>query len=344
MYSQEQKILLEKFFTSKDQLSPQELHKLFLWLNSEKGNHELEQLLDIYWQQYNEENNGFVDSPKILNEIKKRIQRSKNNYGIRKKIIRYVPYAAAVLVIGIILVGIQYYTINPRVKNDADIYYQYQSSAGIPKDVVLPDGSKITLFPGSSLNVPGNYEKATIRNVKLEGEAFFEIARNEKQPFVLDMGGVGLEVLGTTFNVSNYPDAASIEVVLQSGKVNLFHGNWVSHNEKVLLEPNQLARHVRGEDGFTIEKANAEQYISWIDGVLTFRDNPMEDVFRKLEHWYGVSIEVLDPSINKFIYTATIKHENLEQILKLIEYTSPVKCELVRGKDQSITKVFIQKQ
>ena len=134
-----------------------------------------------------------------------------------------------------------------------------------------------------------------------------------------------------------------IEVALQSGRIKLFEGSRALPGKEVILDPDHLARYVRGEDGFTIEKTDVKQYTSWIDGILIFRDDPMKEVFRRLERWYGVKIEVLDPSVNEFIYTATIKNESLEQILKLIEYTSPVKCSIVRDQDRSITKIFIQK-
>lgn len=132
-------------------------------------------------------------------------------------------------------------------------------------------------------------------------------------------------------------------MALQSGQVKLFEGSRSLHTEELILDPDHVARHVRGEHGFSIEKADVKQHTSWTDGVLIFRDDPMKEVFRKLERWYGVKIEVLDPSVNAFVYTATIRNESLEQIMKLLEYTSPVKCSFVRAKDQSITTVYVQK-
>jgi transmembrane sensor len=340
---QEQKRLLEKFYTNGDQLSPQELKKLFLWLNSERGNREMEHMLDHHWLKYEDGNGGLINTPKILQEIRARIHRKKVNSPVHKKIIQWIPYAAAVLIAVITFAGLQFYMGRPGLSRDASLFYEYGALTNTPKRVVLPDGSKVVLFPGSSLIVPENFKKALVRSAKLEGEAFFEIARNEKQPFVLHMGGIGLEVLGTSFNASNYPDDTDIEVVLKSGKVRLFQESRLLQEKEVVLKPDHLARYVRGEDGFTIEKADVERYTSWVDGVLIFRDDPMKLVFRKLERWYGVKIKVLDPSVNEFIYTATIKNESLEQILRLIEYTSPVKCTLVRTQDQSVATVYIQK-
>lgn len=338
---QEQKRLLEKFYTNRDQLSLQELKKLFLWLNSERGTLEMEHMLDHHWQEYGEGSDGLINTSKILQEIRARIHRNKVNSPVRKKIIHWIPYAAAILLAGLIYAGLQFYTLQPRLSRDVSLLYEYEGLTQKPKRVILPDGSKVVLFPGSKLVIPDGFKKSPVRNARLEGEAFFEIARNEKQPFVLETGGIGLEVLGTSFNVSSYPDDIAVEVALQSGQVKLFEGNRASHAEEFILDPGHLARYVRGEDGFTIEKTDVKQYTSWVDGMLIFRDDPMKEVFRRLERWYGVKIEVLDPSVNEFIYTAKIRNESLEQILKLIEYTSPVNFRIVR--DQSVTKVFIQK-
>ncbi|MGV8093956.1 MAG: FecR family protein [Mangrovibacterium sp.] len=343
MDTQDQKRLLEKFYTDGSQLSPQELKKLFLWLNSKRGTRELKQMLDNEWTKFEDGNDAPVNTSKILNEIRDRIHRSKTGTRFRRRIIRYIPYAAAVLIAIITFAGLQFYMGRSGLGRDASLFYEYGALTNTPKRVVLPDGSKVVLFPGSSLIVPENFKKASVRSAKLEGEAFFEIARDEKQPFVLHMGGIGVEVLGTSFNASNYPDDTDIEVVLKSGKVRLFQERRLLQEKEVVLKPDHLARYVRGEDGFTIEKTDVERYTSWVDGVLIFRDDPMKLVFRKLERWYGVKIEVLDPSVNEFIYTATIKNESLEQILRLIEYTSPVKCRLVRTQDQSVATVYIQK-
>lgn len=324
-------------------LTQQEKQKLFLLLNSEKGNNEIETQLNTEWEQFTFDKELSVGSARMLYEIRKRIEKRKSFPNFRNTFFQYFPYTAAVLLIGIAIVGLQFYTIKPRQGNDVGVYYEYQALTRKPKKVDLPDGSKILLFPGSSLVIPENFELAENRNAKLDGEAFFEIAPDTVHPFVLDMGGIGLEVVGTSFNISNYSDDTHINVALKTGKVKLFQGRWNTNSEKIPLEPGYLASYVRGEDGFKIEKTDLRQYTSWIDGVLIFRDNPMKDVFRKLERWYDVDIEVLDPSINEFLYTATIKNESLDQILKLIEYTSPVKCEIERTRNNKISKIYIQR-
>ncbi len=343
MDTHDQKNLIEKIYTDGDQLSPSELKKIFLLLNSKRGTRELKQMLNNEWTKFEDGNDTPVNTSKMRNEIRDRIHRSKAGTLVRRKISRFIPYAAAVLIAVITFAALQFYMGRSGLSHDAGLFYEYGALTSTPNRVVLPDGSKVVLFPGSSLIVPEDFEKSPVRSAKLEGEAFFEIVRNEKQPFVLHMGGIGVEVLGTSFNASNYPDDTDIEVVLKSGKVKLFQGNRLFQEKEVVLKPDHLARYVRGEDGFTIEKADVGRYTSWVDGVLIFRDDPMKVVFRKLERWYGVKIQVLDPSVNEFIYTATIKNESLEQILRLIEYTSPVKCSLVRTQDQSIATVYIKK-
>lgn len=340
METQEQKELLSKI-QSNNNLSVTEKKKLFLILNSEKGNREIEEMLDQEWEKYVFSNDQYVRSEKMLSTIKMQIGKRKLNSHATKIITRWISAVAAILVVGIILVGLQFYTIKPRISNEIGLFYEYQAQKKNPKIIGLPDGSKVMLFPGSSLIVPENFEIAQTRNAKLDGEAFFEIAPDKQHPFILDLGGLGLEVVGTSFNISNYSDDIEINVALKTGEIKLFEGRWNPDKEKVRMEAGYLASYERGKDGFTIVKTNIDRYSSWVDGVLIFRDDLMKDVFRRLERWYDVDIEVSDPSINEFLFTATIKNESLDQIIKLIEYTSPLKCRTDRDQNNKISKIYI---
>ena len=98
----------------------------------------------------------------------------------------------------------------------------------------------------------------------------------------------------------------------------------------------------RDQYNYCISRAKND-WVIFLDADEEISPELAEEVFRRLERWYGVKIEVLDPSVNEFIYTATIKNESLEQIMKLLEYTSPVKCSFVRSQQRSITKIVIRK-
>jgi ferric-dicitrate binding protein FerR (iron transport regulator) len=171
-----------------------------------------------------------------------------------------------------------------------------------------------------------------IRDVRLTGQAFFEVVKKVDSPFVLELGDVGLKVTGTSFNASSYKDDPSIEVVLETGKVALFEGTYANAEKFTLLEPGEIAVYRKGSRGFTVERTDVRRHTSWTTGELIFRDTHLADVFKQMERWYNVKILVEDPEINTYLFTATIKKESLESILRLIEYTSNLECKLIKSK------------
>ncbi|WP_423128246.1 FecR family protein [Gaoshiqia sp. Z1-71] len=209
------------------------------------------------------------------------------------------------------------------------------------KRVELPDGTLVWLNPGSSIIFSEKLTKEEIRDVRLWGQAYFDVAPDDKHPFVLQLGDVGLKVIGTSFNASNYKDDQQIEIALKEGYVGLFEGQYNDASIFRSLKPGQVAKYIKGEAGFQITESDINKYTSWMDGILIFRDDLMSDVFRRLERWYDVKIIVDDPQINHYLYTATIKNENLTQILNLLEFTSDLTCEIVNNNSSRAYKPTI---
>ncbi|MCE5347366.1 MAG: DUF4974 domain-containing protein [Bacteroidales bacterium] len=222
------------------------------------------------------------------------------------------------------------------------------SRQGMVTKFSLADGTKVWLNSGSELQFPILF-KGKRREVKLRGEAFFEVAKNEKQPFRVNAKELNIDVLGTSFNVISYDDEPQSEVILEKGKVSLFAEKGEIKKDLGTMLPGQRAVFKEESQEVKIEKAEVDKYISWRDGNLIFSDDPMEDVVRRLSRWFNVEIVVNDPEINSYIYTAKFRNETLEQVLKLLKLSAPIDYRIIESKalpDNEFTKqkIYLMKK
>jgi len=245
-----------------------------------------------------------------------------------------IQRAAAILVLPL-LAWSGYLTIrNLSMKKLPQEYVMIQtvtSRQGMVTKFSLADGTKVWLNSGSELQFPIRFT-GDMREVKLRGEAFFEVAKNEKQPFRVNAKELDIDVLGTSFNVVSYDDDTQSEVILIEGKVSLSSEKGQVKKEYGTIHPGQRA--VFNEESWEVytKEVEVDKYISWRDGNLIFRDDPMEDVIRRLSRWFNVEIVVNDPEIKSYIYTATFRNENLEQVLKLLKLSAPIDYRIIDSK------------
>ncbi|HUX56765.1 MAG TPA: FecR domain-containing protein [Bacteroidales bacterium] len=205
------------------------------------------------------------------------------------------------------------------------------SRPGMVTQFSLADGTEVWLNSGSELQFPVLFN-GDMREVKLSGEAFFEVAKNEKQPFRVNARELNIDVLGTSFDVMSYDDDTQSEVILIEGKVSLSAEDGQVNKEFGAMHPGQRAVFNVESREVCAHEVEADKYISWRDGNLIFRDDPMEDVVRRLSRWFNVEIIFNDPEIKSYIYTATFRHENLEQVLKLLKLSAPIDYRIIDRK------------
>jgi len=222
------------------------------------------------------------------------------------------------------------------------------SRQGMVTQFALSDGTKVWLNSGSELQFPNLFNNSK-REVMLKGEAFFEVTKNEKQPFRVNANELKVEVLGTSFNVVSFDDDTQSEVVLVTGKVSLSSENGQIVKEYGNIIPGQRAIYQKEEQKVITEEVDVEKYIAWRDGNLIFRDDSMEDVVKKLSRWFNVEITIKDPEINNYIYKATFRNENLVQVLNLLKLSAPIDYRITDRKalangDFTKQKVYLMKK
>lgn len=325
----ETKQLLLKLFKN-EKLTKDELKQLYRTFNQQSELESIQDWLNEKWEHSYFDEISPKSSRQILNNIQEQIKaKSPRKIQRNHNLFKWTTATAAAILVAFFLSISLFFDV--QLKNDHLVQLQEITAPnGHIEKLTLPDGTKVWLNPGSSIIYKNDFTKETIRDVRLNGQAYFEVAKNPKKPFILEMGDIGLKVLGTTFNVCNYKEDHTIKIALKEGKVSLFEGAYENAVNYTDLHPGQMAQYTKGQSGFAIQEANVNQLSSWINGVLTFRDETMSNVFRQLERWYNVKILVSDPEINDYLFTATIKTESLSQILTLLEFTSPIQCEVLK--------------
>ena len=184
-------------------------------------------------------------------------------------------------------------------------------------EVNLPDGTKVILNAVSSLTYPTKFV-GNERRVSLTGEAYFEVAPNQKMPFKVESDQQVTEVLGTHFNINAYDDEQSVKTTLLEGKVRVT----INNNTSVVIHPGQQAI-AKGND-LKIDKVNTDDIIAWTSNTFVFDSEDLGSIMRKISRWYNVEV-VCSPELAKMEFGGTISRQrDIKDVLKIMEMTETV--------------------
>lgn len=233
---------------------------------------------------------------------------------------KYVRSLVAIFLLLVISIGALELVKNRSAADEYAITYITKNTIeGVKYTTVLPDGTKVKLNSSSSLRYPEHFADNR-REVFLDGEAFFEVVRDEQKPFVVHSGGIKVQVLGTSFNVRDYGDEDETRVALVSGKVRI---EPLSESvPSLVLEPNQMAVFNRQSQLLHKSAFDFKTQIGWKEGVLVFSNTTLAEVFDRLERWYGVGINVENDVSLTDIYDGEFSNESLQNVLTAIGFAS----------------------
>lgn len=194
---------------------------------------------------------------------------------------------------------------------------QTVSTLAETRTVNLPDGTSVTLNHYSTLTYPERF-KTDNREVELNGEAYFEVSKDKKHPFIVQTEAVDVRVLGTQFNVDAYRDSPDVRTTLLTGSVAVSNK---SNSEHMILKPNEIAIYNKVEKKLTrklLEDATDE--ISWRHGEFIFDDVPLRDIAQELSNSFGTTIQITDSTLQNYRISARFRNgEDLETILSVLQ-------------------------
>lgn len=197
----------------------------------------------------------------------------------------------------------------------------FLSSADNTGRYTLPDGTRVWLNRGSSLTYTNGFNRKE-RNVSLSGEGFFDVSRDEDRPFIVSTEcGFSVRVLGTKFNVCNYPGGETSEVILKSGSVQILR-----EDEAITLSPNQ--RWIADGTGTRVTPINASDCLRWYEGKLSFDNVRLGDILENLSHKCCIRISQNIGAIADERMSITIKDEPVNDILDILSSLLPISWRL----------------
>lgn len=194
--------------------------------------------------------------------------------------------------------------------------------------IQLPDGSTVWLNAASSIQYSLNIGTAKQRLVKLDGEAYFEVAKNVAHPFIVETDKQSVEVLGTHFNINSYKDERVTKTTLLEGSVRVSHN---TTNESEVLKPGEQS--LVSVSGMDVKEVNVDEAIAWKNGYFMFDNERQESILRKVARWYNVEIEYADADAKNVMYYGTVsRFEKISKVLTKLEQTGEVRFDIKGNK------------
>lgn len=293
-----EKELLHKFFAGTATLEEKEA--IMHWMESDPGN---KQFLLKERKLYN---------AVLLHGEDKQVQQQagRQQYFLHRGIARFLRVAAMIVV----AFGLGYFWQSE--KTEGPIAMQTISvPAGQCVNVTLPDGSNIWLNAQTTIQYPVSFNKEN-RQVKLDGEAYFDVTKDSKRPFIVNTKECSVEVLGTKFNIDAYSSRDKFETVLMEGSVKVSMLD--DPTQAVSLKPNNKVYRSNGKL-LTQKVSNYERY-RWKEGLICFVDEPFKVVMEDFEKFYGLTIVVNNQKVTQYLYTGKFKQtDGVDYALSLLQ-------------------------
>ncbi len=236
---------------------------------------------------------------------------------------------AAIIVIALLLGSLAYFIGTNTITTHHEIV---SAEKQVVNEYVLPDGTRVSLNSQSKLVFPAKFN-GDVREVSLTGEAFFNVTPNPEKPFVILAGNAQVKVLGTSFNVRAYPENETVEVVVETGKVQ-FSEQAVSAEtgfKSVYLTP--------GEKGILVSRRHIPEktlntdrnFLAWKTRYLVFNETPLNEVVSHLENVYHVQVSLKDKQLKDLRLTATFDQKSIQFVLDVVRLTFDLNLEQENG-------------
>ncbi len=248
-------------------------------------------------------------------------QASKNNAS-KKIIFLWKTVASIAAVFAIVLSSLFLLNISSNQKINIETKeVSFKVPFGSRSEVNLPDGTVVMLNSGSELKYPGIFTDEN-RKVSLSGEAFFKVKSDKKNPFIVEISHLNVEVTGTQFNICSYADDDFSKISLLEGRVGIRLGE---NNEIVDINPGQQFYLDKEQKKYEITESDVTLESSWKDGEFRFKEIAFPELIKRLERWYNIDLTFSIAELGKMSYSGNFKNqETIWQVLDALKLTSPI--------------------
>lgn len=331
-----------------DSIPDDEYQTLLIWRKKSPLNQLIydEIIDDLDFQQLLLTENS-IDQSEKWNELLSKIKPAQKKLTFKTRTLYWISGAAA---IALLLAGLTTGLLMKRSKpsqNSSEFTYIY-SPRGQRTQLVLPDKSKVWLNSETSIRYSVDFNK-NVREVYIEGEAYFNVAKNPEKPFLVKTSDLKIKVYGTSFNVKAYPSEKTIETTLIEGKLSIIPNNFkLEETNEIYLKPKERLTYTKVNSKITLgnskeapqqevqtkevshqlpkvilaKNVDAKIEESWKDGTIHFKDELFSDLAVKLERWYDIKIHFNDERIKTFRFTGKFDKETINQAMEALRASS----------------------
>ena len=304
----------------------QEKQQLLEWLKSGEENKTLFRDIQKIWLASDNTFQKKAETAKAYERFKGNVEAYERGRKTTFRLPLFRTIAAASVLVAIFSLGgffIGKYSAVPT-----ELHAQVLNNVIMGKDskgsITLPDGTEVWLNSESKLTYPENFSKEA-RIVKLEGEGYFDVVKNPKVPFYVETNEMRVNVLGTQFDMKNYPNRSSMETTLLSGKVEV---HFKDRATGIILQPNQKISIHKESGKHEITELDARNQILWINDQLVFSNEKLSDILQGIGYWYGLDvISEGKVDLNQRL-SLTIRRETKEEIFNLLSLIASIKYEI----------------
>lgn len=291
----EQKILYRYF---EGIASPEEVLSIKKWLDESAEN------MQLYLQE-----RKLYDAVMMLEEPSEISSKQEFNY--RKLFSEFAKIAA----VGILVFTLSYFYFKSGTANVEELFQTISVPAGQRINMTLPDGTNVWLNARTTIKYPLTFNK-DIRQIELNGEAYFEVVENKARPFVVQTSKGRLEVLGTVFNIEDYSDMADYETMLFEGAVKIVPAD--SLLQTVTLSPDYKASLCDGK--WDVEKVDDYSVYRWREGLICFKDESFAKIMSDFEKYYGLKIVIENENVKARHYSGKFRQtDGIDYALRVLQ-------------------------
>lgn len=306
--------LLDRFM--RGETSGEEEQMLLAWFRNDVAR---EEILDLYRSRWQEAKDVELDDEvlnRMISQTKARIHQSKPMHK-PVRIALWTKYVAAIIFI--LGIGFSSYLFTGRPMMEDVKEYVVEADKGQRAGVTLPDGTKVWLNSHTQLSYTTDYGRNE-RSVSLNGEAYFEVAKDKNKRFVVKTDIMDVEALGTSFNVKAYKADDRLTTTLFTGSVRVS-----ACDKSVVLQPDQQVQVSRKERNLKVGMPVNSRYANmWRDNELAFNKETFEDIAVVLNRLYNVQIIFESEKIKQYRFSGVIKNNSLDNVIEIISLTAPI--------------------
>lgn len=246
-----------------------------------------------------------------------------NHFYLNKTLVK-IFVAASVSILCVVSSFLFFWRSGSDVKDIRQ--YIVEVPAGARSKVTFPDGSVAWLNSESSIEYDSDFAKDS-RNVRLQGEGYFEVSKNKNKPFIVKTEKLDVEVLGTKFNLRSYSEDPVVKVTLKEGSVKLAH--FMEGTAPVLLKPNDQFTFRKSDNTMQVDSVDASEIEGWRDGSLVFNKVPLGEITKQLKRQYNIPIQIENDQLKDIVYYSDFKGQvTVKKVLEILSSGNKFRYEI----------------